>query len=878
MALTGGAVRQGNTDYFGVGRSIGATPRSFVSFNGEPYVIAREALIHITDLENGSGVLIQNSSDYGLSSSDPTCGFVYNSRLYFLDRSEDVLVIFNDPLNGDVGIIDFYSNIISPSAAATDTTTVWIFDSSDDTLHTIDPSDAATTEIGVVTFDVTSPSNNITGAFYYDGTLYLLDNGTELLFAIDDLDVSSLMASAVDSSISEFGAAQRGVNGGDNHLGEVYMAGGNPDALYRFYNVRWDETIDTIEVSAGGSTTQDLHTISKDASSFEFTPGDTAPSWLTIAGNDLVITNAPSVTADTDFSQNVRAVRGSKHEDTTLTVRVLATAAPPTIVVPGASTSLALTETHNSIVATWAAAANNGGESPTRYDVRINNGNWIDAGLDLTHTFENLSPNTEYLIEVVQVNSAGRGTIASERITTDTTVSGAPTDLQVVPASTTAAVLWQAPSNTGGTEIIGSEVRVAEGATIPTDTPWQTFTADDSTNGILTGLEKNTNYAVEVRLLNSVGQSLSSGVTTFTTLRLMAPVWQTGTALKRTIYAGETATVDIGALVTDADDIEEIFGLQFHWMEYNESTKILTLKDAPIVREDTEIRIRFLASNDDGKTPENYIVTLKGSVLASLHNSLFFEEPLNYEPESGRVKRRGTSTIVKELTDNDYTTFSTHTDFTINMADANGTPTGFDYIFIKAKGRNIRYSIAPTGGTGQGFTNRLIPETIKNIGGGEVSTIVNGFIHDLYPLPQRVTATSVRLQINGTNLEIYAVMLLKLGWELDANSDFIQMQFEKVDRAGRLSEKPDGEIERVQVLGAERFKWEAQYTAIVEGSDVDEWMDWTEANINCGFAREFSRHPEDVYPSFFPTFEMPNGYLGLVKSVGETIQFGVAEQ
>ena len=51
------------------------------------------------------------------------------------------------------------------------------------------------------------------------------------------------------------------------------------------------------------------------------------------------------------------------------------------------------------------------------------------------------------------------------------------------------------------------------------------------------------------------------------------------------------------------------------------------------------------------------------------------------------------------------------------------------------------YSITPSGGTGSGFMDREIPETTKNIGGGEVSTVVNGFTHDLYPLPSRITAT-----------------------------------------------------------------------------------------------------------------------------------------
>ena len=73
----------------------------------------------------------------------------------------------------------------------------------------------------------------------------------------------------------------------------------------------------------------------------------------------------------------------------------------------------------------------------------------------------------------------------------------------------------------------------------------------------------------------------------------MPPVWQTGAALERTITAGESATVDIGALVQNADSVDELFGLQFHWMEYNEAAKLLTLTDAPIVREDTDIQNPF---------------------------------------------------------------------------------------------------------------------------------------------------------------------------------------------------------------------------------------------------------------------------------------------
>ena len=395
MAFTGEAVRQGTADRFGVG-DPGGIPRAFASFRGEPYVITRDVLVHITDLANGSGVVVQNNAEYNLSDSDPACAFVYNDRLYFLDRNDDILASFDDPLTGDVSFVAYYTGITSPNAAASDGTTVWIYDTTFDTLYTMDPDTAATVSLGPVGFDVTTPSNNINGMFHYDGKLYLLDNGTELLFVIEDLSAATLEATAVDVSVTEFGVSQVGVNGGGVHDGEAYMAGGNPDALYRFYNVRWDDTIAVIEVDTGGNGSLDLSTVSRDATSFEFAPSYTAPSWLTISGNDLVITSAPDVTSDTDYSPEVRALRSGKYEDEVLTVRVAAMGT--TITVSGAPTSFSLTETHNTIVATWAAAVNNGGEDPSRYDIRIDGGSWIATGLDLTHTFSNLSAETEYTV------------------------------------------------------------------------------------------------------------------------------------------------------------------------------------------------------------------------------------------------------------------------------------------------------------------------------------------------------------------------------------------------------------------------------------------------------------------------------------------------
>ena len=668
MAFTGAAVRQGNSTRFGVD-SVGSTPRAFVSFNGEPYVITRNGLIHITDLENGSGVLIQNNANYNLSSPDPTCGFAYNSRLYFLDRGGDTLQIFDDPLTGDVSLIDFYTGITTPAGAATDGTTVWVYDSTFDALHTINPNTAATTLLGTVGFDVTTPANNIGGMFYYDGQLYLLDNGTELMFVIEDLTASTLEATAVDVDIVEFAASQRGVNGGSVHLGEAYMAGGNPDALYRLYNVRWDETIAAVEVDAGGNGSLDLSTVSSDATSFEFAPGRTARSWVTLSGMEIRITNAPAVTADTDFQEVVRAVRDGVHADKTLTVTVRDTTPPPPLMItaPLSLPNFRLTGKGATYIDVAWDQGDDGGATITDHEVNIEEGDtpgttWNSTGsTSRTHRFSNLKKGTEYTLQARGVNSEGEGDASSPvTTTTNTTVPGTPTNLQITPGTggqaNTAEVEADAPEDTGGLSIEGYQSRHAEGTTIPASVRW--VNRGTSPIFILPNLKKGTEHAVEVRAVNPDGEGASTGITTFTTnatepdaptlnpdtigittaelswqngenggspitghqfhiiegntaggrwedtdsldtmLALSGlmpsteytaqvrtlndegesqpsnavtfttqvyvptpPVWQTGNALKRRISAGETATVDIGALVPNADKVEEIFGL-----------------------------------------------------------------------------------------------------------------------------------------------------------------------------------------------------------------------------------------------------------------------------------------------------------------------------
>ena len=265
-------------------------------------------------------------------------------------------------------------------------------------------------------------------------------------------------------------------------------------------------TPNRFDIDEGSSSVFDLSGDLQNTESLAYQSGYSAPSWLTISGLTLVITNAEQVSQDTDFDVLLAAesTKTAATADRTVTIRVRDVTVQPPVLLPGAPTALVLEATDTTITATWEISSDTGGESPIRYDVRIDGGAWIDAGLDLTHTFEELSPETQYTVEVAQVNSVGRSTIpASHTTTTDAApiyVPGAPTGLKVELTPTTAVLKWAAA--TEGGEADEYEVNVAEGAS-----PGTTWIATGSTGTrfFVKRLKRGTQYTFGVRGRNSEG-------------------------------------------------------------------------------------------------------------------------------------------------------------------------------------------------------------------------------------------------------------------------------------------------------------------------------------------------------------------------------------
>ena len=262
--------------------------------------------------------------------------------------------------------------------------------------------------------------------------------------------------------------------------------------------------------------------------------------------------------------------------------------------------------------------------------------------------------------------------------------------------------------------------------------------------------------------------------------------------------------------------------------------------------------------------------------MASIHNTLIFRTPAHYNRANNRIERRGSSTVIKEMSDNDYTTFSEEDDVDVNIADTDDNATKVDAVFLKYKGDLTSWQFTPSGGSGSDVM-RTVPDEIDNYEGDTVSLEVGGFKHDLYLMTTDQTATSVRMRFTGTDVQVYALMLLELGTSLNANATYTDITFDWVDRAGQVQNDPTGEGDRVETLGAERWKWEYRYSAWLNRVERKELEHFMQQYLNVVFAPEFSRHPERVYPAFWGDLEVRGRYYSVVKGAGDVIEFSVAE-
>ena len=882
MALTGAGVLIANSS--GLGQSEGQ-PRGLDSDGTYLYALgnSQRRLIKITDLETFASEYASAQLQAGVNS------LAFNGgSFYYADNNNNVHRI-DPPFNAQAtsASLSIITNSGQIRSLCSDGTDLFGYDKTNSILYRItdNGTTVTATTFATVAFP-TGTTGNILSMFYLGNAFYLGNRADGNLWKLpDNLTVGSLDVTPVrvgnftDYDVSESRAAGAGVLGSD-----AYFLGDDTDALHRYYNVRWDETIDAVEVDEGSNGSLDLSTVSKDAASFEFAPSNTARSWLTISGTELVITNAPDVAADTDFDVDVRAVRDSAYEDKTLTVRVIAEAAPPpplnppTFTAPAANyevneraddsidstefftghTSLAfrsgysapswLTISGLNVVITDAPdvledteftvplTATNGDGSvngsitisvqqidpapvfgtPNRFDSDEGSSSVFDLSGDLQNTeslayqsgysapswltisgltlvitnAQQVSQDTDF--DVLLAAESTKTAATADRTVTirvrdvavpppppPLTVPDAPSNLRVTGKGTDFIDLeWDASANNGGAAIEDHEVNVKEG--VSPGTKW-VATGSTGTTHRVTNLKPNTQYAIQVRSRNSEGPSPASNSVNPTT-DAVPPGAPTGLKVELT----PTTAVLKWAAATEGGEVEayevnvaEGASLGSTWIGTGSTGTRFFVKR---LKRGTQYTFGVRGRNSEGAGDASHPVT-QNTPIASLHNALFFKECVNYFDDGARISEHGNpSNIIRAVGDNNYQTFTREKDMVLNIA-VNGQPTRVDAIFVK--GIDIEgHSAEPTGGTGVGYNNRMMPLVVKNWEGTEVSTVVAGFQHDLYLLDSHFTATSVRMMFTGANAKITEIMLLEFGLEIDSNADFTQINPDFVDRSG----------------------------------------------------------------------------------------------
>lgn len=225
-----------------------------------------------------------------------------------------------------------------------------------------------------------------------------------------------------------------------------------------------------------------------------------------------------------------------------------------------------------------------------------------------------------------------------------------------------------------------------------------------------------------------------------------------------------------------------------------------------------------------------------------------------------------------------------------SKGNGSGDARDFTDIFVKCQGVSS-YTAALT--DPQHITSpavRTVPETVTNDSGDEVSTIVDGFQHDLHSLWQDRTlgiskpkAKSITLTFAGSAPRIYEVMVLDRLLTLNADGGFSRIEYDSIDLG---SVEPDlrKRLSYVPPINAERDKWLVNLTLRSPrkptGRDTiaDDLIAFIRKHKSFVFAPEYQRYPARVFPALWPNPETQLRYLSRWKGGGRRVVFSVRER
>ncbi len=217
--------------------------------------------------------------------------------------------------------------------------------------------------------------------------------------------------------------------------------------------------------------------------------------------------SATTCTVDTSQARDVTAVFTGASTPTTPTTPTSSTTTtttlPPSVVPPGAPTSVRATPGNGQLVLTWNPPTRTGDSAISGYEYSLNSGAWTTfvasrvGSRALSGTITGLANGTSYRVRVRAVNRAGGGSASSTVVATPSTIPSAPTGLTVTPGDRSLTIRFTAAA-TGGSRVTRYEYSINDGFTwVVRYSTSTSFTVTRLTNGVA--------YPVRVRAVNARG-------------------------------------------------------------------------------------------------------------------------------------------------------------------------------------------------------------------------------------------------------------------------------------------------------------------------------------------------------------------------------------
>jgi Fibronectin type III domain/Putative Ig domain len=276
------------------------------------------------------------------------------------------------------------------------------------------------------------------------------------------------------------------------------------------------------------------------------TDGQSTSTTMTISV--LSSDGATPLTNGTTYSVEVQAVNAAGAGPGS----AVATGIP--VDVPDAPTNIALTPENGALGVTFTPGSN-GGAAITSYQYSLDGGNtWTTTGsLSPSFTIGSLTNGTIYPVIVEAVNQAGASVPSAAASGTPATVPGQPTITTTTRGNKTITVAFSGSSD-GGSPIVSYQYSTDGGTT------WSTATASTSplvitalsTNGV-TAIANGTEYPVEIRAVNAIGDSLASSPVNVAPAAAPSAPTVTLTPGNGVIAVGVTVSNNGGSPVTGID-------------------------------------------------------------------------------------------------------------------------------------------------------------------------------------------------------------------------------------------------------------------------------------------------------------------------------------